>query len=207
MPTGYTADIQEGISFEDFVMRCARAFGALISMREDSPDAEIKEFKPNSYNQDNIHELKKEQARVCEMSEEETSVEAKKEYQANIEKRKNAKKKDLEIQQKYNEMLEKVRRWDPPTKDHVNLKEFMIDQIEKSLEFDCYINNFDEYHPIPILQTGEEWKSKELLRINKSLLYHYKELKKEENRCNERNRWVKQLRDSLRTSSNETSTE
>ena len=34
MPTGYTIDLYEGkeVTFEEFVMKCARAFGALISV-------------------------------------------------------------------------------------------------------------------------------------------------------------------------------
>ena len=36
MPTGYTHELHEGeeISFEKFVMSCARAFGALVLMRD-----------------------------------------------------------------------------------------------------------------------------------------------------------------------------
>lgn len=40
MPTGYTADLMEkGMEFKPFVLQCARAFGALITMRDDSLDA------------------------------------------------------------------------------------------------------------------------------------------------------------------------
>jgi hypothetical protein len=35
MPTGYTDKIKDGISFEEFVLSCARQFGACISMRDD----------------------------------------------------------------------------------------------------------------------------------------------------------------------------
>lgn len=34
MPTGYTADIKDGISFETYAMNCARAFGACVSLRD-----------------------------------------------------------------------------------------------------------------------------------------------------------------------------
>ena len=47
MPTGYTVALYEGkdVTFEDFVMGCSRAFGALISLR-DEPNAPIpEEFK------------------------------------------------------------------------------------------------------------------------------------------------------------------
>ena len=43
MPTGYTYDLYDGkdIEFPDFVMKCARAFGALIEIRDDPMDAAI----------------------------------------------------------------------------------------------------------------------------------------------------------------------
>ena len=47
MPTGYTAPIKDGISFNDFMWGCARAFGALIMMRDDPPGTPIPErFEP-----------------------------------------------------------------------------------------------------------------------------------------------------------------
>lgn len=35
MPTGYTDAIKDGISFNQFILSCARAFGALITMRDE----------------------------------------------------------------------------------------------------------------------------------------------------------------------------
>jgi hypothetical protein len=35
MPTGYTAAIKDGISFEKFVWDCARGMGALVMMRDE----------------------------------------------------------------------------------------------------------------------------------------------------------------------------
>jgi len=45
MPTGYTLDLYDGknITFKEFVMKCAGAFGALISMKDESLDAPIPE--------------------------------------------------------------------------------------------------------------------------------------------------------------------
>lgn len=45
MPTGYTADVQSGkvTDFAEYAMNCARAFGALVLMRDDPSDADIPE--------------------------------------------------------------------------------------------------------------------------------------------------------------------
>ena len=44
MPTGYTAEILNGEikTFPEFAKKCARAFGAMIHMRDDSLDATYK---------------------------------------------------------------------------------------------------------------------------------------------------------------------
>lgn len=52
MPTGYTSPLYEGkeISFEQFALRCARNFGALVMMREEPLDTPIPEkFNPCEY--------------------------------------------------------------------------------------------------------------------------------------------------------------
>lgn len=35
MPTGYTADIKDGIDFKTYAMNCARAFGACVMLRDE----------------------------------------------------------------------------------------------------------------------------------------------------------------------------
>ena len=50
MPTGYTAEVQKGISFDKYALNCARAFGALVSMRDEPSDKEIPEkLEPSDY--------------------------------------------------------------------------------------------------------------------------------------------------------------
>jgi hypothetical protein len=61
MPTGFTADICKGaeVSFEDFAMTCARAFGALYSMRDEPMDAPIPEtFVASGYHADELEKAK-----------------------------------------------------------------------------------------------------------------------------------------------------
>lgn len=41
MPTGYTCEIENGMSFEQFALRCARGLAYLTSMQEESLDAPI----------------------------------------------------------------------------------------------------------------------------------------------------------------------
>ena len=81
MPTGYTAWIEEGATFEEFILGCARAFGACISMRDEPLSKQIPEqFKESSYDKEKVQEyielLKKYESMTIEQAE----IEAEKEY-------------------------------------------------------------------------------------------------------------------------------
>ncbi|MBS3155164.1 hypothetical protein J4404_01555, partial [Candidatus Woesearchaeota archaeon] len=70
MPTGYTYIIGEkDITFKEFALRCARGFGALVEMRDDSLEARIpNKFYPCSYHKEQIGEAQKQLDRVQNMS-------------------------------------------------------------------------------------------------------------------------------------------
>lgn len=92
-------------------------------------------------------------------------------------------------------MLTKVQAWQPPSSDHAGFKDFMIEQLTKSIEFDCDLS----YHTDnpPQLLTGEQYLGSKIAKSLKSIAYHKKEQLAEEERTEGRNRWIKQLRESL----------
>jgi hypothetical protein len=61
MPTGYTAKLYDGDQkFQDFAMECARAFGALIEMRDEPMNAKIPEtFEPSEHHVNGLERAKK----------------------------------------------------------------------------------------------------------------------------------------------------
>ncbi|MBU1067421.1 hypothetical protein KKE60_06510, partial [Patescibacteria group bacterium] len=102
---------------------------------------------------------------------------------------------DLRI--KYKTMLIQVKDWQPPTPDHQGMKDFMIQQITSSIDFDCNTDYYhDELKKITLL-TGQQWLEKEGARLLKDLSYHIKEEMKEQERVASRNAWIKALRESL----------
>ena len=83
MPTGYTAAIADGVTFEQFALNCARAFGALIDMRDEPSDAPIPErFEPSNYHEKKIAEINDELVRLKEMSQDEAKMVAHQEWRA-----------------------------------------------------------------------------------------------------------------------------
>jgi len=197
MPTGYTAAIKDGISFETFVMDCARAFGACVTMRDDPKDKPIPTFETSSYNQVQLKEAKKRLAELKEMTPFDAVQGANAEYDLIIANAKKGIEVDLALKEAYLSMLSEVRKWTPPTPDHVGLRDFMVEQIESSIKFDCNRT----WHTKALNSkklTGEEWIAEEFAKTYLNIDYHTGEQKKEEERVSGRNKWVDDLRRSLK---------
>ena len=101
MPTGYTADIEKGITFNKFIMDCARAFGACITMRDDPHDKEISdEFEENSYHKEQVENIEIKITGVNSLTIKEAENGAKKEYEETISDAEKSIKQNKELKQK-----------------------------------------------------------------------------------------------------------
>lgn len=195
MPTGYTAKIKDGISFDEFIMSCARNFGALIMMRDEPSDAPIPErFEPSDYHEKKISEIEHSIEEITFLSEADAAEAAKADWEENEQRRLSRLLEIREQKKQYLNMLESVERWNPPTEDHVGLKDFMRDQIEKSIDFDCD----ESYYQQPEEKvSGEVWRADRLEKLHNDLGYHLKGHEEEVARTESRNEWLLALRQSL----------
>lgn len=198
MPSGYTADIAKGITFKQYAMNCARAFGACIDMRDDPSDTPIPdEFKPSDYHSKRMVESHAKIAKLKSMTVAECKSEAKSEYEETLRYHKDAIKKDVALKRKYEAMLVDVEKWSPPTKEHEGLKKFMREQIEESIKFDCSGN----YHQDAIdglkQLSGKAWRKNQIDQCLKSIASDFKSQKAESERAASRTLWVRHLRNSL----------
>ena len=196
MPTGYTEAIisEKGISFKDFVMDCARAFGACIATKDDPKDKKIPIFEPSDYFSKELVKAEKELIEFKKLSKSDWEQKAKDEFSSAIKRYEEEIKENESQKSKYNKMLKKVREWQQPTFDHKELKSFMIKQINESIDFDCYEPK------CPIISNAEEWANKKLKSILWDVSYYTKSNREEIERVVERNKWVKQLKESLQQS-------
>ncbi len=198
MPTGYTSEIKEGVSFKDFALACARAFGACVTLRDDPSGKPIpKEFKPTTYHKEKIGKATKEFALIEKMVLKEADKEAEKEYKKELSEMRKYINEGNKQRRLYENMLSQVRAWQPPTTDHKGLKKFMIEQIGGSIDFDCNNEYWVEKLDKIKLLTGQQWVDKEKKRLIKDISYHTKGDIEEISRVNSRNNWLKKLRDSL----------
>ena len=196
MSTGYTYLIKDGISFNDFVMKCARAMGYLITMRDDSMDKEIPEkFEPSNYHQKELTRAKSKLKLYQEMKDDQANLLSQQEHDNSIKYQQESIDERNKLKKQYENMLFKIRKWKLPTSEHKGLKEFMIEQITDSIDFDC-----DTEYPIKNSSkslSGKEWLSMKISTILKEIKYHTKKDQEERERTESRNLWIKQLRESL----------
>lgn len=197
MPTGYTADVQDGkvTKFTDFAWQCARAFGALILMRDDPKGAAIpQEFTPGDYYIKSVQSDEVRLGRLFSMSAAECNAEAEKAHAEAVRYRDEYQAKKKTERERYEAMLAKVETWEPPSPDHAGMKKFMREQLCESIKFDCG----GDYSPTvePSL-SGQDWRLQQIARTNESLARSRASLREEEERVRGRNKWVRELRESL----------
>lgn len=194
MPTGYTAAVADGITFEQFVWKCARAMGALVMMRDAPSDAPIPErFEPSDYSAKKLAEAKTEWKRVSSMGVAEANASAVVAHaEAAINYAKRVQERDG-LRAKYEAMLTNVKAWEAPTTEHVGFKAFMVDQLQQSIDFDCN----GRYDEPPVAISGFEWRTDALVEASRNIEYHTNAHAEEVTRTNDRNEWLRALRESF----------
>ncbi len=191
MATGYTAIIgeKEDVSFREFALKCSRAFGALVEMRDEPMDAPIpSEFKPSSYHKDVFAKACKAFYGTIGMRNDEAERLANENYVSQLESHSEYIQKDKNLSVKYGGMLAKVAKWQSPSSDHDSYRDFMISQLEESLQHDCGYN-----HDAPKKMTGAEYRSNLVESAKRDMDYHKKEFAEEVKRAKGRTKWVQDL--------------
>lgn len=190
MPTGYTAQIYNGhpVTLRDFAFGCARAFGALVHMRDAPMDAPIPaKIEPDiAYHEEELRVARTRFTHLLALDDAGIAAEC---VSHNREQRERYEEHQLEIgrlRASYNALLEETRRH-PFPKELESLREFMIQQLERSMEYDCY-----DWNP-PIPMTPEEYRTMELGKARNDITYHTDEIIKEMDGAARRNEWLQAL--------------
>lgn len=197
MPTGYTSVFQEGkeVTRNDFILRCARAFGALIAMRDEPLDSPLPEkFEPSTYAKESLERAKRQLEHFNTISDEDAEAEMNKEHQEDTTRHEEAVKRENELKIKYQLTLLEIEAWNPPTAEHEELKRFCIKQLTDSIEHDC---NYFYYKQKPELQEVNSWIKEKIAFALREVAYFEKEWAEEVKRTEKRNEWLNQLRESL----------
>lgn len=198
MPTGYTADISKGITFEQFILNCARAFGACISLRDEPGGGEA---IPASFEASDYHPnaIVKERAIILELTgltDEQCELRAQQAYDDALAFNAGERERMGQLLARYAAMKDQALAWVPPSSEHKRLKDFMLEQLDSSINFDCDTSYYDNNKPTRM--TGAEWRADRISNAFSSIEYHTKGHADEIASTHNRNEWVRLLRESLR---------
>lgn len=195
MPTGYTWGVANGeiTELEPFVWQVARGMGALITMRDEPPDAPVPDrFEPSQYHAKQLAEARQERDRIRAMTADEAANAAAASIAEYERDKAQAERENAAQRARYEAMLAKVNAWSGAPE---GIREFAIRQLHDSIEHDCPVF-FHFYRDRPS-GDGEEWRAAKLAKLERDILYHAKAQAEEEERTEQRNLWMAQLRRSL----------
>jgi len=203
MPSGYTEMLQSGSGFKEYAKRCLRAFGAAIHMRDDSITKEVQKREPSDYHKIELDEARADLEKTKNLSKKDLIKKKTHEWEEELKRYKESLQKDLKILKNYEDALAEAKAYQPPTSEHEGYKKFMIDQIEKSIEWDCRTEQIK--NDIERLGTEPDSSDEALEEYHKELIkseewsvnYHKKEWEEELKRCNESNKWLEDALESI----------
>lgn len=196
MPTGYTWGVANGTvtSFSQFAMGCARAFGALVHMRDDSSDAEIRPREVSPWHAEQIAESRAQLARLDAMAADEAEATANYDWVAATKAWEGRNAERREQSNRYLAMFDSVEKWVPPSGEHQRFKAFMMEQLRDSMAHDCN----SSYDMTPVRVIGSDYLQQQREATTRSIEYHEKRMAEESESVKLANAWVDALRQSLK---------
>jgi len=193
MATGYTHPVVAGEVTElaDFVLSCARAFGACIQQRDEAPNAPIRlPERSTTYNDREIDRLRQELAEVeawsLEAADRAEAAERGRLYRQREESADRYAQENAALQA----MIAKVEAWNPPTEDHENLKAFMLEQLRSSL---WELSDW----PVPDRVPAAQFKAERMERLHRNLANAIRRQHEETERIEGARQWIIDLAHSV----------
>ena len=171
-------------------------------MRDESSDVlptiDNIQFKNDDYHQKKLEQAKSDLLFFQNCSEEEWQNSFNKHVEDHVSYYREKISECEELLTQYNEMLAKVNDWIPPTEHHVELKNFMKQQIEDSIGHDCDLDYYEIQLSLIKELTIEKFKEDKLNSAENSIKYHSKYALEDSERNAKRVEWLQKLLDSLK---------
>jgi hypothetical protein len=204
MPTGYTAVLcEKGQSFQDFAIRCAHAFGALIELRDEPLDAPIPDnIGDSSYYEKALAGAIAKRDELAAMTPEQAAEHGRQLREQDIQRLNKTIAEHIVIRDRLAVMVKQVKGWLPPTKDHDGLKKFMLQQLETSSS-DGDPSYFEKALAGAKERSAEDYHLAEVRQAEQDIEYYRKKAAEDDARNKERREWISALRQSLAGDSHE----
>lgn len=193
MPSGYTCQIEEGQSFQNYLLTCARAFGVCAHQRDYAHNVRPEKIVIDIHHQEALKKANQELARFKKLTTKQIKNKIARQYKKDVPYRKYTIENKNSLKAKYETMLKKVDAWKPPSSVFIKLKKFMKEQIVQTIEWDCDLTYVSEVTKLTVTKYRQVHK-KILVR---SVKYHKTAWAEEQASVKKQNKWIDKLYNSL----------
>lgn len=203
MPTSYTAKIIEGEvkDFKSFAKLCMRNFGACMHMRDYPLEEAYFKSEPSDYYLGRIEEEKRKIEAFRNLTDQEIIDEKIDSIKNSIKRHK---KKIIELgklRDKLETFREEIISWTPPGEDYLEIKKFMLDQIETTIRHDCDIDyhsyQLSQLDPDPKKINPSEIRESYIKDSETSISLYLKRHADDIQLCEDKHQWVVKLLESV----------
>lgn len=206
MPTGYTAPVEDGTisDLKSFALRCARAMGACVMMRDVSLDVPPPRegFTASDFHATELKKAQEELARLEALPLEVLAAEFEQDHVRRLQSWRESNALAEQTVGRYKSMLAQVEAWTPPTPEHEGLKAFMLEQLRESMERDPP-SDAGPFFPEGADAFVRDAKAQRIQKAQRSIAYHTKAHADEVERTTACNRWIADLYASLESNNGE----
>jgi hypothetical protein len=193
MPSGITSDIYEGkdVTLQDYLLRVGRSMSFAIMQRDSDVDEPVKYREPSTkYDEERIAKAQAEIVELEKMTLAEAAQRSTAEYNEKMKAREEYKANKEALLQRYENMLAKVKAWEPDEKI-AYVKKYAIQYLEESIEFDVGDrSNLTKYYPYPMRLNGSEWLNDKTQQARETIDRARKNIKEELDRVKDFNEHI-----------------
>lgn len=199
MPTGYTAFIEDGeiTTGKEFLLLCSRAFGVAVDIKEEPLNIPTPmKFEPNTYHKERLDEALKELNKIVDMTFEDAYEEMKMAFDSEKQRNLENARKSIRKNETYDRIRKEVENWNPPTSEHVGIKDFALEQIDKSKDSQRYIDEYLEWENKKFdgsKKAVDEYIREKLRSCNWNIDYHSKSWDEEVRRATDKTKFMKEF--------------
>lgn len=202
MPSGYTHGILNGTikTFKEFALKCSEAF--LIQFR--NGETEYTPRVPSDYHPNQMKFIRERVAELNQISNSELIAIKVAASEQSIAKEEENLAITIEKKKNIDKLLEDAINFNPPTDKHEEFKDFMISQLQETINFDFdinyKINRIEELKKLLVdLKNLNPFsiRAARLNDLNEDYKYHANQYEKEIQSCKESNEWYKELLKSI----------
>lgn len=199
MPTGYTAFIEDGeiTTGKEFLLLCSRAFGVAVDIKEEPLNIPTPmKFEPNTYHKERLDEALKELNKIVDMTFEDAYEEMKMAFDSEKQRNLENARKSIRKNETYDRIRKEVENWNPPTSEHIGIKNFALEQIDKSKDSQKYIDEYLKWENKEFYgskKTVDEYIREKLRSCNWNIDYHSKSWDEEVRRAADKTKFMKEF--------------